>query len=178
MDGVLADFAGAAARLCGRSPDDLPKGSGYDIAKTLRVSQSELDRRIQFAPRFWSTLDVLPDAGRIFDFIKKQGPMYILSTPWLDSPSSFAEKVEWCRSKFNIPSDRVILTHDKYLLAGRRRILIDDHTDNCEAWMKAGGIAIQMPAHHNEIDANPYQHLTTVCAQLRQVAKEHPNLVR
>lgn len=150
MDGVLSDFVTGLARLFQRKADDLPRC--YCVATCLGLSFAEVDRRIQSSPGFWAQLPVFPWAQELVTRLSTKGEVYILSMPWPGQPACAMEKMIWLDRKLKFPLDRVILTPHKHLLAGPNRILIDDHDKNCKAWCKAGSVALEFPARHNEFD--------------------------
>lgn len=130
LDGVLADFAGHA-RAHGK----------FD------AQGQTLWDKIDY--QWWTTMPACKGAKEFYDDVKAMelGKVKFL-TAASKSRSSFAGKADWVqtfapeRGK-NAMLDIIIASaYDKELLAGPRRILIDDRQKNIDAWVAAGGIGI------------------------------------
>jgi 5'(3')-deoxyribonucleotidase len=137
MDGVLADFFGAAAQKEG--------------VKHWRSARKQKDRIDQVAkePGFFVSLPELPNAQRlIHGVVKLAGKFSILSSPLMSCvDQSSEEKAEWLKEHFpkNQPQS-VIFDHKKEKFArqadGTPNILIDDWDTNIKLWRANGGIGI------------------------------------
>jgi 5'(3')-deoxyribonucleotidase len=137
MDGVLADFFGAWSKM-----------SGVDHYKDIGNVEAALDM-IRQHPTFWIDLPVLPNAGKLLGFIKKNfGHYKICSSPLAGDNRSEPQKREWVKKHLgNFPPNEVIITHNKPAYAtqadGTQNILIDDFGKNIAAWNAAGGIGVK-----------------------------------
>jgi len=114
--------------------------------------------------QFWSNLEPMPDALKLWGFISKYDP-FILSHPW-DNESKVGKEI-WCSAKLSPPPSRVLLPMDgnkeQYALNkenGTKNILIDDMDDYLSRWTDAEGIAIR----HRTADST--------ISQLKQVMDE------
>jgi 5'(3')-deoxyribonucleotidase len=141
MDGVLADFFGAWAKL-----------DGKDHYKDIDNPQQKL-QLVRDHPTFWIELPVLSGAGKLLGAVKKYAGKYkICSTPLTGDPNSEPQKREWVKKHLHaFAPNEVIITHNKAAHAkqsdGTPNILIDDFGKNIKAWEAAGGIGIK---HENE----------------------------
>lgn len=114
MDGTLVDFLGGVEA----QPSDIQeayKGHPDDI------------------PGLFGTLKPIPGAleavRKLYDRLKDEYDLYILSTaPW-KNPSAWADKISWIQRYIpDIFTKKVVLCHDKNLLIGD--YLIDDRTSH------------------------------------------------
>ena len=144
MDGVLADFFGAWAKLMGK--DHWTKID--DVMPALQ--------KIRDTENFWLDLPLTSNAQNLLGLIKDiKGEYVILSSPLPDDPNSEPHKREWIENnlKFFLPKD-VIITHDKAKYAttedGTPNILIDDYGVNIQKWEAAGGIGFKHKDHKFE----------------------------
>lgn len=137
MDGVLADFFGAWAKL-----------DHKDHYKDIDNPEAKL-QLVRDHPTFWLDLPVLPNAGKLLGAVKKFAGAYrICSTPLAGDPNSEPQKREWVKNNLAaFPPIDVIITHNKAAYAmqadGTPNILIDDFGKNIAKWNAAGGIGIK-----------------------------------
>ena len=142
MDGVLADFFGAWAKLAGK-----------EHYKEIDDPETKL-QLIREHPTFWIDLPTLPGAGKLLGAVKKFAGTYrICSTPLAGDPNSEPQKREWVKKHLSSFAPReVIITHNKAAHAtqadGTPNILIDDFGKNIRAWEAAGGIGIKYEDSH------------------------------
>ena len=130
-DGVLADFDKGAAAIFGMSPAAFQKRHGA----------REFWRRLAQANGFFEHLDLLPDAGQLYDAGKAKAPIILTGMPhgkWAEP-----QKRRWARRHF--PGVPVITT-----MAALKRehchpgdVLVDDQLRHAELWRDAGGVFIQ-----------------------------------
>lgn len=136
LDGVFADYEGEYRRLTGGDPSE----KGKDKA-----------RRFRTFPHFYRDLPLLPNAMKLWNFVKEYHPSF-LSAASNYMKTSREDKEQWVHQHFGVPKGpRVIICaypQDKWKHSGPNKILIDDKKSNCEDWVRAGGIAI----HHKSVD--------------------------
>jgi 5'(3')-deoxyribonucleotidase len=141
MDGVLADFFGKWAELDGK---DHYKDIDNPTAKLALVREH---------PDFWISLKVLPNAGKLMGYIRKNfGHYKICTKPLEGDPNCEPQKRAWVKKHLSsFPPTQVIVTENKAAYAtqadGTPNILIDDWGVNIAAWDAAGGIAIKHKDH-------------------------------
>ena len=141
MDGVLADFFGEWAKM-----------DGKDHYKDMDNKEAKL-HLVKDHPDFWISLPVLPNAGKLMGYIKKNfGHYKICSSPLAGDPNCEPQKRAWVKKHLtSFPPEQVIITENKAAYAtqadGTPNILIDDFGPNISGWDSAGGIAIKHKDH-------------------------------
>ena len=141
MDGVLADFFGEWAKM-----------DGKDHYKDMANKEAKL-HLVKNHPTFWIDLPVLPNAGKLLGYIKKNyGHYKICSSPLAGDPNCEPQKRAWVNKHLQgFPPDQVIITENKAAYAtqadGTPNVLIDDFGPNISSWDAAGGIAIKHKDH-------------------------------
>jgi len=154
MDGVLADFFGAWAKL-------MKKDHWTKIDDIMPALQ-----KIRDTENFWLDLPLTVNAKNLLMLIKDvKGEYNILSSPLPDDPNSEPHKREWIKKNLNFfPPKDIIITHDKAKYAttedGTPNILIDDYGVNIQKWEAAGGVGFKHKDHKFERTAkNIKQHM-------------------
>jgi 5'(3')-deoxyribonucleotidase len=154
MDGVLADFFGAWAKL-------MKKDHWTKIDDIMPALQ-----KIRDTENFWLDLPLTANAKNLLMLIKDvKGEYNILSSPLPDDPNSEPHKREWIKKNLNFfPPKDIIITHDKAKYAttedGTPNILIDDYGVNIQKWEAAGGVGFKHKDHKFERTAkNIKQHM-------------------
>lgn len=142
MDMVLVDFIGGANQAL--------KDAGLDVtfdAKTQHVEKDKKWEALRGVDKFWLNLKPMPDAMRLWAFIKKYNP-YILSTPSHRMPTSKPEKRQWVAKNLGrVKEIYLVPREEKQQYAttpdGKPNILIDDYIKNINEWEAKGGIGIR-----------------------------------
>ena len=141
MDGVLADFFGAWAKL-----------AGHDHYKDIQDPETKL-QLVRDHPTFWIDLKPLSGASKLLGAVKKYAGSYnICSKPLEGDPNSEPQKRLWIKKHLSaFAPNEVFITANKAAHAlqpdGTPNILIDDFGKNIKAWEAAGGIGIK---HDND----------------------------
>lgn len=101
---------------------------------------------------FWAELEKLPWADALMATVRGSGLPYRFLTSPSDCGFGLVGKDQWLVKHFGkgegLPA-KMIPCRDKYLLARPDRLLIDDHQENVDQWIAAGGQAILVPYVHN-----------------------------
>tara|TARA_R110000851_G_scaffold18465_2_gene58094 strand:- start:1306 stop:2484 length:1179 start_codon:yes stop_codon:yes gene_type:complete len=148
MDGVLADFFGAWAKLM-----------GTDSYRDIKDIEGGL-QKIKDTDNFWLNLPLTSNAKSLLNVIKQvKGEYSICSTPLPGDPNSEPHKREWVKKHLSsFPPKEVIITSNKTKYAtnadGSANILIDDYGVNIDAWEAAGGIGFKHKDHKFERTAS------------------------
>lgn len=135
LDGVLSDFDGAKDALKLKYP-------------WMGDSKSNFWKGIHKVPNFYSTLEVLPGAYEMLDFVRDLNiPMGILTAlPVIKAmPEARDDKKQWVRKHFGqYPLDFQVgpYARDKKNHCHPGHVLIDDKAENIDSWNAAGGIGI------------------------------------
>lgn len=150
MDGVIADFMGAALRLHGREGlFDEPASKGvWDTEKLLGISANQFWKPINATPDFWPDLPKTAEADEIVALAESLGEVTILTAPALGD-ECFLGKRQWLRRHYPKYVSRLAFAKEKHLYASPRHLLIDDKDSNCTKFREAGGRAILVPRSWN-----------------------------
>lgn len=148
VDDVLADFVGAALELIGRGKDrhlitewDMPKCLSMD-ASTFWLSQD-------LEEEFWLKLQPYPGISKWVENLRGLGDVYFCTRP-SSHVNCASHKLLWLEQHLGKGArDNAILCQKKHLLAGPKRLLIDDCQAHVEAWRDAGGDAVTFPQRWN-----------------------------
>jgi 5'(3')-deoxyribonucleotidase len=148
LDGVLANFnAGAisAAGLPIRSEDV----DSWDFFLPY-MSEEEFTKAIDDTMYFWDDLEVYPWAHRLVEVCRAKGEVFFCSSPG-NHDEAATGKLNWLRKNgFLGPKDKnYVLTHDKWLLAGPGRVLVDDSPFQLTKFRDAGGERCTFPQPWN-----------------------------
>ncbi len=138
LDGVLADFGGAAESILGRKVD----------AQAKKMNNADW-RLIRSAEEFWSRMPFLPSGRKLWKHIRKQRPFILSALPVSDPEWAIEGKLEWiARNLPSVTKERILLVPRKdkqkfAMNAGRRpNLLIDDNSKNIREWEAAGGVGV------------------------------------
>ncbi len=155
MDGVLADFGRQAFWAFDReyNVDVLEAGNWYCLEKELCGGNTDdfWGKVNLFGENFWKSMKETGEAGLLVSEIKSRGYGLMVCTAAADSPASWSGKRIWMRDHF--PDIPVCIMKDKFLLAGRDRVLVDDNDENCRKFQLAGGGAVVVPRRWNSCHA-------------------------
>jgi hypothetical protein len=128
LDGVIADFEGHARSQGKMKTDGKPDYDNMERA-------------------WWASMPAYDGAKEFHAELKKLAPVKFLTAP-IPLTDCFSGKADWTMKfvgggRWKSLVDLIICPkRDKALLAGPKRVLVDDSADNIEAWRKAGGIGI------------------------------------
>lgn len=190
MDGVLANWEKAAAAACGI--DISQRAAKFqERLEELGMTFSELWKTVNATEGFWENIPALPHAKRLVEELNGLGELRVCTSPTTMNPerddncwATFRRVIEgklaWLES-MEITTIPMIPIADKFLLAGHRRVLIDDMLGKCEPWVDAGGVAIEFPGREAGVEIT---HEDAVDWTVKQVARlvsgypAKPTLVR
>lgn len=170
IDGVLADFVGGSAKLLGFDPKLVTTWHYYEQVGTTEA-------------KFWEAID---NAG--LDFWRELKKYYWADHLWLaccgraqtillTSPSnhhsSVSGKLLWMQSEFGLGFRDYLMGSPKDVCARPGTVLIDDSDDNCEKFLKAGGVAILFPRPWNKLRGLADDPMPYVLQQLVKLAEAY-----
>jgi 5'(3')-deoxyribonucleotidase len=162
MDGVIADFFGSVCRMYNRDyaeshatlvPGDWMLG-GFLGPLTQADMWVEINKLHE---HFWEHMPEYAHSQHLYKQLKNYAPVKFLSDP---GPHAhvWSGKMKWLhRFAPGVTSSDVVFTKAKSLLAGPRRLLVDDHDDNCKNFVAAGGHAILFPRKWNRRHQEEHQ---------------------
>lgn len=180
MDGVMADFVSRSLSVC-----DIPLT--YDQVGRWSYFEPYMDakefwRRIESDPHFWLSLKPYDWARELYDTLEGVAPVTFCSTPSRDSRSA-EQKIEWLREYGFMGRDEnryflvgVAPSSDghslgKNMLAGPRRVLIDDSDANVRDFIASGGHGILFPQPWNEARQHTGDRLGHVKRELQEIIR-------
>jgi len=186
LDGVFADFAGAAAALHGHWGKKIIK---FDFYKDWNITTEDFWAKIhEMGDEFYKEMVLpYPWATELLELVEQTDEFVIMTKP-SDHPCGYSAKKIWI-DKYLQPHTPakidIVVGSMKHLLAGKDRLLIDDFTPNCERFRECGGYAVEFPQLWNSKSrysngSMPYvrEQLTTwKVKRTRDVAKD-PTLRR
>jgi 5'(3')-deoxyribonucleotidase len=138
MDGVVADFDAHASKLAGA---DVKVNDKYPDSVWQRITA---DPHLYFNLPVCARADELVRTALILAHENDMDVKFLTAVPHgNDVPFAFYDKVKWVDIHFpGIPVWFGPYSHDKWLRAGQRNILVDDRRSNIDEWNQAGGIGI------------------------------------
>jgi len=158
LDGVLADFHGAAARLFGQPDivDRWPEGV-WPMWDVLGITEWAFWEPIaQIGQRFWSdSIQPCEWADDLLAWITQSGIPWSIATEPTGVHGELDGKLAWIKRHLG-HNVGWAMTNDKSRLAGPGRVLVDDSDAQCAAWMnacwgKGGAEAILFPRPWNAL---------------------------
>ena len=143
MDGVIADFFDAAARI------------NADRCVTWRDmehrDQARAIKHIRNVDGFFENLKPFPMANTLVkSIVNLAGGYTILSSPLQGHETCEKEKIAWVRKHLHTQPDSIVITDDKPRFA-EGNILIDDYGYNIVNWERCGGYGIKYQADEDPI---------------------------
>ncbi len=134
LDGTLAAFQEKVEEINNLEFHKIPKGKMWQ-------SISHYDKTVE---PFFESLELLPDAMQLFNFVKNNFINYYILTACGNTPRNAAEqKRNWCKKHFgNIVVKTVQSSEQKAQYATPNSILIDDRNQSIAPWVAAGGIGV------------------------------------
>lgn len=155
MDEVLAAFCQKALEVHDLpSPYTNPKYRGsFNMTEGMGLTPSEFWSKINGNPTFWETLTPYPYINELMSILEEKvgsKNVYILTSPY-PTASCYGGKLNWLA--LHLPryanSKKFIPTANKFLLAQKGTLLIDDADHNVDAFRAHGGKAILVPRPSN-----------------------------
>ena len=129
LDGVLANFEQGVINRFKKTPDELKPAIMWGV--------------INKSNTFFDTLPWMQKGRELWEEIKKYDPIILTGVPKGSSGKAAEQKRKWCARELG-PDIHVITcaTKDKPKYCLSNSILIDDRTDNLNAWNEKGGTFI------------------------------------
>jgi len=150
MDGVLTNFHLAALRTFNaeRLLESWPIGE-WSIPKVLGISEDDFWGVINQVPDFWFRIEPYPWLHELIDLTQSIGDYTISTSPSFD-PDCAAQKIRWLQKHIDTKFHNYMIGHQKYLMANKNTVLIDDNENNVEQFQLAGGHKILFPMRTNK----------------------------
>lgn len=136
LDGVMADLDKHVKEVTGKTFLELrATGTGFtEFVKNEREQGNTV----------FDTLDKMPDADQLWNYIVKYEPTVLTATGWPQEKAA-AEKIRWVHENLHGFDEILYVTSgkDKRKYAAPNHILIDDRDKAILPWREAGGIGIR-----------------------------------
>lgn len=125
LDGVLADFEQGVRNKFKKNVDELKPSLMWGVINKSKT--------------FFDTLPWMPKGKELWSRIEQYNPIILTGVP-PHSATAVEQKIKWCQRELG-PNVQVITcaTKDKPNYCIHSSILIDDRTDNLNAWNNKGG---------------------------------------
>lgn len=173
LDGVLADFVSAAIAAA-ELPITADQVEHWNFFEEY-MDEEEFGKRINSTMYFWDDLPVYPWAHELVDYLKTKGDIVYCTSPG-NHDEAATGKLNWLRRHgfLSKHSKNYVLTHYKWLLAGRDRILVDDSDQQCVHFDQMGGAVVLFPQQWNRMrdwasDPTPF---ACVTMQMGRIERE------
>lgn len=155
LDGVLADFHTAVARLYDLDPDTLTTSDWAEIGEWgLSIPKPDFWDRVQAAgAAFWSGLEPLPWAERLWAACHAVCERVVILTTPGPFPESAAGKYAWVRERLDTTS--MLIGRPKEACSKPGHVLIDDRAGYGPRWEGEGGILLPLKRPWNPSGIEP-----------------------
>ena len=141
MDGVLVDFEKQFKKISSFYPDAFIKKNGYD--KFWEVIDGG-------GLGFWVGMDWMGDGKELFNYIKENYEVELLSSPSRSGSSRLGKRL-WVKNHNLGVKLNLEYSYNKQKYAAPNHILIDDREDIIKGWKSKGGVGILHSSTANTI---------------------------
>lgn len=177
MDGVLADFMINLLKVHYR--DDLLKLYQERLFPTTWNINGELgsDEDLWLpvdvaGESFWESIPPFDYMTRIIDILENSGIKWYIATTARHTAASCSGKMKWIKRHFGSDFKDVIMIKDKYLLANRNNLLIDDSPDNIRKFDIHGGDTCLFPQPWNEAEPLHKKRITLIQSAIGKLIRK------
>jgi hypothetical protein len=134
LDGTLCNFEKKVEEINNMEFNKIPK-------RQIWKSIAEYDKNVE---PFFESLELLPDAMQLFNFVKNNFINYYILSACGHTPKNAAQqKRNWCKKHLgNVIVKIVQSSEQKSQYATPNSILIDDKEKSIKPWIEAGGVGI------------------------------------
>lgn len=151
LDGVLADFVGAAMKAHGQY---IPRPDvRWDFYNQFDPPMSEADFWKPLGFDFWNGIQWTNEGKKFLERLEKVNKnRIVLMTSPCDTPGGVEGKIAWIRREMPefATGRRFFIGSPKDLAAGPSKLLIDDNDSNVEKFRAEGGSAVLIPRPWNK----------------------------
>lgn len=148
MDGVCADFVGAACKAHGKTTDGV---DCWDFFEKWGIDEDQFWEPVNAGGReFWANLEPFEWFDELLSMVKAADRNFYVLTKPSRQASCLAGKLDWIHKHFGRNFRNYIFSPNKTPLAAPGRLLIDDSDENCEGFSAAGGKFILFPQPWNK----------------------------
>lgn len=176
LDGVLVDLVNPICAFHGKCypyHEGSPHRGNYHMDKIFEMDGKDFWSPLGFD--FWYNLPLMEDAHailfRIFHHVTEK-QVTLLTSP-ISTDGCVEGKAKWIRTYMPKLSRRFLIGSGKEAIAAPGKLLIDDYDRNVDAWIEAGGPAIQVPRPWNRLHGiNTLDYVATELKRYFDASKE------
>lgn len=135
VDGVIADFYGAVARVLYLNNSSRPQATKWDFIDDLkrqRPGDYKVYKQRSSQPSFCLGIDPYDGAADFVNRLREYGEVVAVTSPLTHCPTWCAERRDWLMTNFAFSPDDIIFARRKELVVGD--IFIDDKYEHLNAW--------------------------------------------
>jgi 5'(3')-deoxyribonucleotidase len=181
LDGVFVNLPKAVANIFGHDWDQMFKNwtpGNPDMEIELKISKSKFWKEINRYPSFWEDLEPYDHMYELLDILRGC-TLKILTSPSTDVHCA-SGKMRWIKKYMPHMTPHTILCRDKFLLAQRGRVLLDDTDKQIAAWdnTESGAYSITFPQPWNKNYAYVDCQLDFVREQLNLIKENYNHQVQ
>ena len=157
IDDVLVDWRAAAIAVGGEKVNEICDAfhAGGEMRSAVAEAHLNLWGLIKAHPTFWTDIPKTEWCDELISHIEGLGVDWFFCTAHSrNDERSATQKVQWVHKNGWDSQKKLVITHEKWLLASPNKILIDDRDENCFRFEKAGGHTVVMPHKWNK--ASPF----------------------
>jgi 5'(3')-deoxyribonucleotidase len=151
VDGVIADFVGGAMKVHGVHIP--PKEIKWNFFLDMGF-QHENDPAF-WGPlnnvEFWENLEPLDDGMELAKWLLKEHGDHVTLCTAANRPEAAEGRRRWVNKYFPELFEGIIFSRQKWRMAGKDKLLIDDNDDNIEAFYNKKGHTITIPRPWNKL---------------------------
>lgn len=146
VDGILADFCGAAAatmtRVSGRLvlPHHIDR---WEVTDVLDDDGHKAESKLAFQSRgFCSSIDPYPGAAEAVRSISEVADVVYATAPMHKNEHWIRERIEWLERVVGADPKSVVFTYQKHLVSGA--CILEDSGPNADLWASAHPSGVAM----------------------------------
>lgn len=160
MDGVITDFATGLFKANNLDVTKYDLTGHWWLHNACGINQEEFEKPCH-THEFWLGLGFTPEAFQILDLVEDKfgsANVYLCSSP-SEWPAASYGKHLWINKNLPAYKRRFMLVNDKFVIASKSKLLVDDNNDNVDRFRDHGGHAILVPRpwnRHHELNTLAY----------------------
>ena len=137
VDGILADFAGSAARLMSKvvgrtiTTDEIVNWEVTDVIDEHYLK--DLCKEEMKLPGFCASIEAYEHSIKSVEVLQKISEVFFVTAPMHKSVAWMPERVAWLEKVFLVDPKDIIFAYKKHVVSGD--IILDDHPDNVRSWL-------------------------------------------
>jgi len=156
LDGCLVDFLGGACKFHNKAydghphdPENQTEQKPWNIEPVFQMSAPKLWNPLGY--EFWLNLEPLPWCYEVVELLSArfgEENICLLTSP-VRTKGCIEGKMDWIRKNLPQFRRRFLIGPRKEFCASPTSVLIDDHSDNIDRFIAAGGRTFLFPAPYN-----------------------------